>query len=191
MWPSVAYTVRHYRLPEWITKSNRSTEIWLIVAAVTPPSHHLLSVELFRGLSFTCLFWTLTLRNYRLSLRRNNPKIKNKLPKDALNIIPFNTFQWGFDLQWWNRTAWSSEAPPNMDIKWSVALKGFFMFRTLLGVWACRRQQKSEAGRLWFGHCGGRTSLHCLWNPNICSTRNHLRNRVRAVAKDGKIMNDS
>lgn len=50
----------------------------------------------------------------------------------------------------------------------------------LSGVWACRWQQEPQTGRLWLSDCGGRTPIHRLWDPDICSTWNHRRNRVRA-----------
>ena len=68
--------------------------------------------------------------------------------------------------------------------KWKISLH---VCSLCLGVWACRWQQKFETGRLWFGDCGWWTPLHCLWNPNICSTWNHCRNRVRAAATELKL----
>lgn len=47
------------------------------------------------------------------------------------------------------------------------------------GVRVPRRHQVTEARRLWSGHSGGRTAVHCVWNSNLCGSRDHRRIWVR------------
>lgn len=49
----------------------------------------------------------------------------------------------------------------------------------LLGVWASGWLKVPETWRLWFGHSSGGTTVHCVWNTNICGPRDHCWVRVR------------